>query len=127
MADVGQDVKLEAADRIVIEGDPVGLRRMLSNLIDNALKFGARARTRLCADAQGGAVVQIDDDGPGLAPHDLERVCEPFLRIEPSRSRDTGGIGLGLAVARSIARAHGGDVVLENRPGGGLRALVRLP
>jgi signal transduction histidine kinase len=127
MADMGQAVVLESADKVVIDGDPIGLRRLFSNLIENALKFGGSARVRLAADPSGGAVAEVDDDGPGLPPADLERVFEPFFRAEPSRSRDTGGIGLGLAVARSIARAHGGDVTLENRPEGGLMATVRLP
>jgi two-component system, OmpR family, sensor kinase len=78
------------------------------------------------ADA-GHAVVEIDDDGPGIPPADTERVFEPFYRREPSRSRQTGGIGLGLAVVRSIARGHGGDVNLINRVGGGLTARVQLP
>lgn len=127
MADVGQAVSLVSADKVVIQGDPVSLRRLFANLIDNALKFGDRARAKLFVDDEGCATVEIDDDGPGLSPQELERVFEPFFRAEPSRSRYTGGIGLGLAVARSIARAHGGDVVLENRPDGGLRASVRLP
>jgi signal transduction histidine kinase len=127
MADVGAAVSLVSADKVVIQGDPVALRRLLSNLIDNALKFGDRARARLFLDEHGSATVEIDDDGPGLSQKDLEQVFEPFFRAEPSRSRHTGGIGLGLAVARSIARAHGGDVTLENRAGGGLRASLRLP
>lgn len=127
MADMGQAVTLERADRVVIEGDPIGLRRLVTNLIENGLKFGGAARVRLFVDAAGCATIEVDDDGPGLSPRDLERVFEPFFRAEPSRSRDTGGIGLGLAVARSIARAHGGDVLLENRAEGGLRATVRLP
>jgi two-component system, OmpR family, sensor kinase len=127
MADVGQAVSLESADKVVIEGDPIGLRRLFANLIDNALKFGDRARARLFVDEKGCATVEIDDDGPGLSPAELDRVFEPFFRTEPSRARHTGGMGLGLAVARSIARAHGGDVVLENRTGRGLRASVRLP
>jgi two-component system OmpR family sensor kinase len=72
-------------------------------------------------------VIEVDDDGPGLNGADKERVFEPFFRGEPSRSRETGGAGLGLAVVRSVARAHGGDAALENRPGGGLRARARLP
>jgi signal transduction histidine kinase len=75
----------------------------------------------------GHAVVEIDDDGPGIPPQDAEKVFEPFYRREPSRSRQTGGIGLGLAVVRTIARGHGGDVSLINRTGGGLTARVELP
>jgi signal transduction histidine kinase len=73
------------------------------------------------------AVVEIDDDGPGVPEDELERVFDPFYRREPSRSRQTGGAGLGLAVVRSVARGHGGDVTLFNRQGGGLTALVQLP
>jgi len=71
--------------------------------------------------------VEVEDDGPGLAEEELEAVFEPFRRAEPSRNRDTGGIGLGLTASRSIARAHGGDIVLANRRGGGLCARVSLP
>ena len=71
--------------------------------------------------------LHIDDTGPGIAPEDLERVFLPFLRLEASRNRETGGVGLGLPIARNILRAHGGDVVLARRPGGGLRASITLP
>jgi hypothetical protein len=71
--------------------------------------------------------VIVDDDGPGIPSADLERVFEPFVRLEGSRSRETGGAGLGLSIARSIFRAHGGDLRLENRPDGGLRAIGTLP
>jgi signal transduction histidine kinase len=73
------------------------------------------------------ALIIIDDDGPGIAEAELERVFDPFVRLEGSRSRETGGAGLGLAIARSIARAHGGDVKLRNREGGGLCAVLSLP
>ncbi len=76
---------------------------------------------------EGCALVEVEDDGPGLPDADLEAVFEPFRRAEPSRNRDTGGIGLGLTAARSIARAHGGDITLANRLGGGLKAQVSLP
>jgi signal transduction histidine kinase len=71
--------------------------------------------------------IAVDDEGPGLPDTELEKVFEPFYRIESSRSRDTGGVGLGLAIVRQVARGHGGDVVLENRTGGGLRAVLWLP
>ena len=80
---------------------------------------------RLALD-DGDAVVEVTDQGPGLPTAELERVFEPFYRAEPSRNRETGGMGLGLAVARSIARAHGGDVALRTSTGG-LTAIVRLP
>ena len=79
------------------------------------------------AAGPGEITVTVEDDGPGIAQADLERVFEPFVRLEGSRSRETGGIGLGLAIARSVVRAHGGDIALANRPEGGLRATVRLP
>jgi signal transduction histidine kinase len=126
MSETGLDVAVETADKVVIDGDPVALRRLFNNLLQNALKFGHQARIRVYAD-NGCAVVEIDDNGCGLPEKDLERVFEPFFRHESSRSRETGGIGLGLAVARSVARAHGGDAALQNRPQGGLTARVKLP
>ena len=126
MSETGQDVVVEQADRIVIDGDPLALRRLFNNLLENAVKFGRLARVRVFAD-QVNAVVEIDDQGPGLPKAELEQVFEPFYRREGSRSRETGGIGLGLAVVRSVARAHGGDAGLENRREGGLTARVRLP
>ncbi len=122
----GADVRVVRADQAVINGDVLALKRMLTNLIDNAVKFGGLARVTL-ERIDGTLEIRIEDDGPGLAEGDLEAVFEPFRRVDPSRSRDTGGIGLGLTVARTIARAHGGDVVLGNRLGGGLLARVRLP
>mgnify|MGYP003681563726 FL=1 len=90
------------------------------------MKFGGGARVHAAA-ADGTAVLTVEDDGPGLAESELEAVFEPFYRGERSRSRETGGAGLGLSVARQAARAHGGDVVLETRPGGGLTARLTLP
>ena len=72
-------------------------------------------------------MITIDDDGPGIPDDQLEEVFKPFVRLETSRSRETGGAGLGLAIARSIVLAHGGTLTLANRPGGGLRAEIRLP
>ncbi len=125
-AETGGGATVERAEKVVIEGDPVALKRLVSNLVENALKYGGAARARVYPE-DGMAIVEIDDDGPGVPPTELERVFEPFYRGEPSRNRETGGIGLGLAVVRSLARAHGGDVTLHNRQGGGLRACIRLP
>jgi signal transduction histidine kinase len=126
MAETGASTEVESGEKVVLEGDPMALRRLFSNLLENAVKFGGRARARVFREAAN-AVVEIEDDGPGIPPADREKVFEPFYRREPSRSRQTGGIGLGLAVVRSIARGHGGDVDLVNRRGGGLTARVQLP
>ena len=126
MADTGADVRVETSEKVVIDADSLALRRLLTNLLDNAVKYGSRARATLSVTDRM-AEIDIDDDGPGVPRQELNRVFDPFYRREPSRSRQTGGIGLGLSVARSIARAHGGDVTLENRQDGGLTAKVTLP
>lgn len=106
-------------------GRPVALGRAFGNLIDNALSYGGSAAVWL--DVQGReAVVTIDDDGPGIARERLNSMFEPFVRGDDSRSIDTGGAGLGLAIARNIIVAHGGEITLANRPEGGLRVEVRL-
>jgi len=125
-AETGGQAVVERGEKIIIDGDPVALRRLLNNLVENGLKYGGSVQGRVHVEDRL-AVIEIDDDGPGIAPHELDRVFEPFFRSEPSRNRETGGIGLGLAVVRSVARAHGGDVTLHNRPKGGLRARVELP
>ncbi len=125
--DAGHPVTLDIGDHPVpYDCRPVALRRALSNLVDNAVKYGRLARVSLAEEADA-IVVAIDDDGPGIAEDLQEDVFKPFHRIEISRSRETGGTGLGLTVARTIVRAHGGDVTLHNRDGGGLRVSVRLP
>jgi two-component system, OmpR family, sensor kinase len=126
LSETGKAVSVEHAEKVIVEGDPISLKRMFANLIENAIKFGGAARVRVHADGPS-AVVEIDDDGPGVPVAEMERVFDPFYRREPSRSRETGGIGLGLAVVRTIARAHGGDAELQNRKNGGLTARVRLP
>ena len=126
MADLGDSVAVAAGDPVVIEGDPVALRSLFANLLSNAIQYGGAAGVVLAVQS-GRAVVEIADEGPGLAPAELTRVFEPFYRGEPSRNRMTGGTGLGLAVVRTVVHAHGGDVVLENRLGGGLLARVTLP
>ena len=126
LADLGGDVALEPAARTPYACRPAGLRRALRNLIENALAYGGRARVRLEA-APRQLRLMVEDDGPGVPAAMLERVFEPFVRLEGSRSRETGGIGLGLAIARTIARGHGGDVTLRNRPEGGLEAAILLP
>ena len=123
------ETTLEIADeprRLVHICQPVALRRGLTNLLSNAVKYGERAHVTLSSTA-GEIVITIADSGPGIPDDEFENVFRPFYRIEHSRSRDTGGTGLGLSVARAVFRAHGGDVTLANRPEGGLRATVTLP
>lgn len=131
LADLVGDV---GADRAVLApGGPLratlrpqAMNRALRNLIDNAVRYGGRAQVALTTEP-GAAVITIADTGPGLPEDQLEAVFEPFVRLEASRSRDTGGVGLGLAIARTIIQAHGGTVTLRNRRHGGLEAVVRLP
>lgn len=124
-AETGAKVTLEGKGRLPVTGDAIALRRAVTNLIDNAVKFAGAARISIAA-RDGMAVVEVADDGPGLPDSELEAVFEPFRRGERSRSRKTGGAGLGLSVARQAARAHGGEVVLKPAPGGGLVARLTL-
>ena len=126
MSETGCSVTVLHREQVILSGDAVSLRRLFTNLLDNAVKFGGCATARVF-NKDGFAVIEIDDKGPGISEDESERVFEPFYRGEPSRNRETGGIGLGLAVVRSVARAHGGDVELSNRLEGGLSARVRLP
>jgi signal transduction histidine kinase len=103
------------------------MKRALTNLVSNAVIYGASARVRLASVADGMLLIEVEDEGPGIPPGELDRVFEPFHRGEPSRNRETGGVGLGLPIARNIFRAHGGDVTLSNRPTGGAKAMVTLP
>jgi two-component system osmolarity sensor histidine kinase EnvZ len=117
---------------VVTEGDmrivlrPMAIKRCLTNLVGNALRHGTQARVQ----ASRGRIaieISVDDDGPGIAPDRREDVFRPFVRLDESRNLDTGGVGLGLTIARDIARSHGGDVNLASSPLGGLRVVVRLP
>jgi signal transduction histidine kinase len=107
-------------------GDPLALRRILGNLIDNAIKYGGRAEVSL-ALADEAVTLCVEDRGPGVPPEARKLVMEPFLRLESSRSREFGGAGLGLAIARNLAQAHGGDIAIDDRPGGGARVSLCLP
>ncbi|MBA2934715.1 HAMP domain-containing histidine kinase [Sphingomonas sp. CGMCC 1.13654] len=126
MVDLGADVTVEPGADVVIEADVAGLKALLANLIGNAVAYAGQARVRI-ANPDGHALIEVADDGPGLPGDMLERVFEPFFRAEPSRNRETGGSGLGLASARAVARAHGGEIKLINRAEGGLLARVLLP
>ncbi|NUZ07884.1 HAMP domain-containing protein [Schlegelella sp. ID0723] len=122
---VGQAVELQHAEPAPVEVDAIGMRRLLGNLVENAVKYGERAEVRLFTDQQD-AVAEVRDSGPGLSDAELERVFDPFYRSPSARASDKSGTGLGLAVCRSIARAHGGDVQLT-RGDRGLVAQVRVP
>lgn len=124
--DLGDAVSFTPSDRLPWRVRPAAIRRALRNLIENAIKYGGSADVRLEAGPDRACVV-VADEGPGIAPELLETVFDPFTRIEQSRNRDTGGIGLGLALARGLAREAGGEVTLANRPTGGLEARLTLP
>lgn len=106
--------------------EPLSLRRALSNLIDNGLKYGGQVSVKTIADVSGFKIT-IDDDGPGMSNHDLEHIFEPFYRVDKSRSRETGGSGLGLTISRALLSAQGATLTLSNRDEGGLRAEIVFP
>ncbi|MES2739523.1 MAG: ATP-binding protein [Pseudomonadota bacterium] len=124
--DAGQRVGLEGRAAMALMGRPLALRRCLVNLIDNAVKYGQHAQVSVERIA-GGARVRIRDGGPGIAPDQLAQVFEPFYRIESSRSRASGGTGLGLTIARNIAEQHGVGLSLANHPQGGLEVTMLVP
>ncbi len=125
----GVTVRAEGATPAPVRGDAAALRRALLNLVENAVKYtprGGKVELRLSARA-GTAEVEVSDTGIGLEPADAERIFDPFVRLDAARSRDTGGAGLGLAIARSIVAAHRGTLSVESRPGSGSRFTLRLP
>ena len=131
LADLAEDaggdrVALAPSPHVTILAHEQSLRRALRNLIDNAVGYGQFATISLTQEA-GEAIITIADQGPGLPENQLEAVFEPFVRHEPSRSRETGGVGLGLAITRTIVQAHGGKIALRNLAEGGLEARIRLP
>jgi signal transduction histidine kinase len=118
---------LPPAEDFIIVGDPVALRRLFDNLIENARRYGGDEIVVRVVATGGGREVRIEDNGPGLPDGQLETVFQPFQRGEISRNRTTGGTGLGLGIARAIAKAHGATLHLENRPKGGLAAILHFP
>ena len=115
------------ADAPIVDGDPVALKRIVANLLDNAVKFGRERIEVEVATKAGGVALRVGDDGPGIPDGERDLVFSPFYRLEKSRSRQTGGTGLGLAIARQIVEAHGGTIVLERSKLGGALLVVRLP
>jgi signal transduction histidine kinase len=126
--DLGEYVSFDShnLDRLPYNCHPLALKRVVRNLVENAVRYGDQARVSLDS-SNDGASITIDDNGPGIAAEDRERIFEPFVRLETSRNRETGGIGLGLAIARTIIRAHGGDISVSESATGGARFGILLP
>jgi signal transduction histidine kinase len=120
------DIHFSGPSRLVFCGRPLGLRRVMGNLLDNAIKYGREPAIELESRADQ-LLIRVLDRGPGIAPEFLEQVFAPFFRLETSRNKSTGGVGLGLSAARAIVLEQGGELTLHNRAGGGLEARVLLP
>ncbi|UUQ64903.1 HAMP domain-containing histidine kinase [Pseudomonas fuscovaginae UPB0736] len=125
--DTGKQVAFEANSRAAIDTRPHALRRVLVNLVDNALKFGSEVEITVQAQPDGGMLIQVLDRGPGIPDHQLPEVVKPFYRLESSRNRETGGAGLGLAISQQLTLTLQGALRLSNRDGGGLCAELKLP
>jgi len=125
-ADAGADAEFAGGCGAVLNLPPLAMRRMFGNLLDNAMEYGGSAVVSAAREA-GAIAVRVRDRGPGLSEDMLERAFEPFARGESSRSRETGGVGLGLTIARMLARKSGAEIVLRNHPDGGVEAAVRWP
>jgi signal transduction histidine kinase len=124
--DAGGKISYSGQRGIDVPCRPTDIRRAVANLVDNAVKYGGRVRVDVVREA-GRVTIVVDDDGPGIPTEDQEKVFAPFFRREPARDPAKAGVGLGLSIARTIAREHGGDVTLTNHGNGGLRALIELP
>jgi signal transduction histidine kinase len=124
-AALGERIAFKASSK-PLDARPAALRRALGNLIDNALKYGKDVTVEV-EDAGDNVQISVCDHGPGIPAEDLQKVVYPFYRVEASRNRDTGGAGLGLAIAKDLVEGHGGELILQNRPHGGLRATILLP
>jgi signal transduction histidine kinase len=124
-AEVGGEVTIVGEAQSPYPAKPLALKRCLGNLVQNAIRHGVRATIRIEDGKQ--LVLRVLDEGPGIPEDMLDKVFEPFFRLEQSRNRDTGGTGLGLSIARDIAQAHGGTLTLRNRAEGGLEATLALP
>jgi signal transduction histidine kinase len=125
-ADAGQPVALDGRVGMALVSRPKALRRIVGNLVDNALRYGGSAEIEVSAPRNGQVTIAVMDRGPGIPAESLEAVFEPFVRLESSRNRHTGGTGLGLAIARQLALAMDATLSLRNRAGGGLEAKLTL-
>lgn len=126
LADAGLDVVFGAAPLTLVDCRSSALKRAITNLVENAVKYGHKALVTLQVQARH-VEIAIEDDGPGIPEQELVRVFQPFYRVEDSRNRDSGGVGLGLAIAQSLVQKNNGTLSLQNRPSGGLRAQILLP
>jgi signal transduction histidine kinase len=111
---------------VTVHGKPLALKRAIGNLLDNALYYGERAEISVHATADT-VVIQVRDHGPGVPEDALPSLFDPYVRLVHGRSQNETGMGLGLGIARSVIQAHGGTLVLENHPEGGLKATITLP
>ena len=124
--EMGREVTIQGTAAAPFLGHPQALKRCLGNIIDNAVTYGRRAAL-MVEDSDTQLQISVHDAGPGIPEKEMERVFDPFYRLEQSRNRASGGTGLGLTIARNIARSHGGELSLRNMPGGGLEAVLTLP
>ena len=125
LADMGETVDYSGPESHTVFCRPLALQRALTNVLSNAVSYGGCAHVSLVPD-EAGCDIRVEDQGPGIPQDKLDTVFEPFVRLDPARNRSTGGSGLGLSIARSVMRSHGGDVTLANKPGGGLVVSLRL-
>jgi signal transduction histidine kinase len=126
VADAGGKASYSGPRGVDVTCRPTLVRRAVANLVDNAIKYGRAARVRIVRDSDR-VTIFVDDDGPGIPPEEHEKVFAPFYRLDAARDPGKAGVGLGLSIARTVAREHGGDVTLKNRDGAGLSVLVELP
>jgi two-component system osmolarity sensor histidine kinase EnvZ len=125
-ADQGIEIGYRGPGRVVYAGRAIAIKRAVTNLVENAVKYASAPAMALASDGVA-ITVSVCDSGPGLPADALDAVFEPFFRLDKSRHKSRGGVGLGLTAARAVIRGHGGDLVLQNRPEGGLMAVVSLP
>ena len=122
----GQKISITCSGNLTISVRPDSFRRLLYNLTTNAIRHGENVELTVLSD-NNWLIIHIDDDGPGVPEKDREYIFKPFVRLDDARNQDEGGSGLGLSIARDLARSHGGDVTLADSPLGGLRAIIKIP
>jgi len=126
LVDQGLAAKFEPSEKHVIRVRPFTLTRAIRNIIENATRHGGGAIIRI-EQGETEILIIVDDNGPGIPETHIDDVFNPFMRVDDARNQENGGMGLGLGIARTIVRGHGGDITLSNRSEGGLRAVIRLP